>query len=456
MNVGGIKWTPKMKAVLNDNVQIKFLGGATGCSKTLITGIDVMGEMFNAPAERTQYFMIFRDIGTGVRNFLENKDSFYNMFSFMREPYKVSMIGGLQFKFKGKYSDKTVYIVGANDKNSWSKVLGSNPDGIWLEELSVLHIDLIRELMGRAYSRNCRLWATTNGGLPTQEFYTEFLNHAVVQFADRVPAIEMAEMIQDRPTMHYYHFNLEDDAPHLTKQQKKDLMELYPENSFYYTSKILGCRGAVEGAAFAPLMDKKKHLVPFESIDLKAFVKFGLFVDVGSNKDPSDTSKASTIGSLIGYTKNCQRIVVLESWVAPATSHDDIIRFYEDKINWWWLRYMMKFDRIKIDSAENILINTWRARNKYNSTIKVGGSVKAYRDIITLVTRCTLKQQLLMQDRLLWSSHAENCYNAHTRLLLNEDGSVKDEGVQDNDFNDSVDYGLTEMWNDIQKNIQRE
>ena len=77
MNVGGIKWTPKMRAVLNDKVQIKFLGGATGTSKTLIVGMDFMGEMFNAPADRTQYFIIFRDIGTGLRNFLENKDSFF-------------------------------------------------------------------------------------------------------------------------------------------------------------------------------------------------------------------------------------------------------------------------------------------------------------------------------------------------------------------------------------------
>lgn len=455
MDVSKIKWTPKMRAMLQDKVQIKYLGGATGTSKSLTVGIDFMKEMFEAPEERTQYFIIFRDIGTGVRNFLENKDSFYNMFSFMREPYKASVIGGLQFKFKGKYGEKTVYIVGANDKNSWSKVLGSNPDGIWLEELSVLHIDLIRELMGRAFSRRCRLWATTNGGLPTQEFYTEFLNHAKVMFPERVPAIEMAEMVQDKEYMHYYHFNLEDDTPHLTDEQRKMLMELYPENSFYYTSKILGCRGAVEGAAFAPLMDKTKHLVPFESLDLKAFYKFGFYVDVGSNKDPSDISKASTVGCLIGYTKNCQRIVVLECWVAPATSHDDIIKFYESKLNDWWLRYMFKFDRIKIDSAENILINTWKTRNKFN-TIKVGGAVKSYRDVITLVTRCTLKQQLLMQNRLLWSSHAENCYNAHTRLLLEEDGSVKDSGVQDNDMNDSVDYGLTEMWNDIQRNIQRE
>ena len=372
----------------------------------------------------------------------------------MREPYKASVVGGLQFKYKGKYGEKTVYLVGANDKQSWSKVLGSNPDGIWLEELSVLHIDLIRELMGRSISRKCKLIATTNGGLPTQEFYTEFVNHAKVMFADRVPAIEMAEMKQDKEYMHYYHFNLEDDAPHLTTDEKEKLMELYPQNSFYYNSKILGCRGFVEGAAFATLMEKERHLIPFEQLDLNVLQEINLYVDVGSNKDPSDKTKASTVASLVGYTKNCQRVVVLECWEVPANSHDEIIKYCEQKLEWWWVKYMFKVKKIVIDNADAILVNTWRSRNRFN-TIQVKGCVKAYQKVITLVTRCELKQQLLLQNRLLWSSRALNSYNAHTRLLLDEDGSVLDLSVQDNDINDTLDYALTEKWNDITRNIQR-
>ena len=185
MNVNDIIWTDKMRAVMRDESQILFLVGATGCSKSLVAGIKFNDWLFNAPEEETQFYIVFKDIGTGVRNFLQNNDTFYNMFSFMRDDYKASVVGGLQFRYKGKYGDKTVYLVGANDKQSWSKVLGSNPDGIWLEELSVLHIDLIRELMGRAFSRRCKLIATTNGGLPTQEFYTEFVNHAEVSDSEK-------------------------------------------------------------------------------------------------------------------------------------------------------------------------------------------------------------------------------------------------------------------------------
>ncbi len=454
MKLNDIIWTDKMRAVMRDPSQILFLTGATGCSKTLVAGHKFMDWLMNAPLDDTQFYMIFKDRGTGVRNILENNDSFYNMYDFMREKYTEGKAGGLQFTFHGLHGDKIVYIIGADDRNSWSKILGANPDGIWLEELSVLHIDCIRETMGRAFSRGCKLIGTTNGGLPTQEFYTEFVNHSKVMFRETVPSAELSEMVEDKPYMHYYHFNLNDDAPHLTQEQRERLIELYPENSFYYTSKILGCRGAVEGAAYAPLMDKNVHFIPFEDIEIGNLQEIGVFIDVGSNREIENAERASTIASLIGYSKGCQRIVVLESWVVPATSHDAIISAVEEKIEPWWCRWMFKLKKIAIDNAEAILINTWKAKNKFN-TIQIKGSVKAFKDVITLKTRCELKQQLLIQNRLLWSSHAINSYNAHTQLLLSDDGAELDLGIQINDFGDSLSYGLTEKWNDITKNIRR-
>ena len=261
-------------------------------------------------------------------------------------------------------------------------------------------------------------------------------------------------MAEDKPYMHYYHFNLNDDAPHMTQEQRENLISLYPENSFYYTSKILGCRGAVEGAAFASLMDKTVHIVPFEKVDVGSIREIDVFIDVGSNRNPEEADKASTVASLVGYSKNCQRVIVLEAWMIPATSHDAIIREAEKHIEPWWVKWMFKMRSIVIDSAEAILINTWRSKNKFN-TMNVKGSVKSFRDVITLRTRCEAKQQLLMQNRILWTDRALESYNAHTRLVMDEDGAVLDNGVRDNDYNDSLDYAITEKWNDITRNIAR-
>lgn len=454
MKLNEIIWTDKMRAVLNDEAQVLFLTGATGCSKTLVAGHKFMDWMMNAPSDDSQFYMVFKDRGTGARNIIDNKDSFYNMYDFAREECRDSKAGGLQFIFHGYFGDKVVYIVGADDKEAWSKVLGSNPNGIWLEELSVLHIDCVRECMGRAISRGGKIICTTNGGLPTQEFYTEYVNHAKVFFRASVPSAELSEMVEDKPYMHYYHFNLNDDAPHMTQEQRENLISLYPENSFYYTSKILGCRGAVEGAAFASLMDKTVHIVPFEKVDVGSIREIDVFIDVGSNRNPEEADKASTVASLVGYSKNCQRVIVLEAWMIPATSHDAIIREAEKHIEPWWVKWMFKMRSIVIDSAEAILINTWRSKNKFN-TMNVKGSVKSFRDVITLRTRCEAKQQLLMQNRLLWTDRALESYNAHTRLVMDEDGAVLDNGVRDNDYNDSLDYAITEKWNDITRNIAR-
>ena len=71
------------------------------------------------------------------------------------------------------------------------------------------------------------------------------------------------------------------------------------------------------------------------------------------------------------------------------------------------------------------------------------------------MSRCSLKQQLLIQDRLIWTTHALNNYNAHTRILLDDDGKELDLGVQDNDKADTLAYALTEKWNEITANVQR-
>jgi len=449
-----IIFTEKMKSVLADDAQIIILGGATGCSKTIIAGLKMMHWLNELPERTNQCYVIFKDIGTGVRNILQNEDSFYNTFPWMREQYRTGKEGGIQFTFHGINGDTIVYFLGANDKNAWSKILGSNPDAIWLEELSELHIDCVREAFGRAISRRCPLIATTNGGLPSQEFYTEFLNHAVVQYKETVPSVELAEMVEDKPYMHYYHFNLEDDAPHLLDQDKQRLRELYPVNSFYYNSKVLGCRGFVEGAAYAPLMDKPTHLRNFDDINIQYLKEIILSLDIGSNRNPTDTHKASTVATLLGFSKEYQRVVILECWVIPATSHDDIIKQCEALIEWWWVKYMEKFTKIVIDSAESILINTWFERNKFN-TVRVKAAVKQTRQQINLITRCTLKQQLLKQERLIWSSRAVNSYNAHTRVLLDENGAELDLAIQDNDIADSLTYGLTENWNNLVRQDRR-
>ena len=454
MRAQDIIWTDKMRAVLRDDAQVLFLGGATGCSKSLVAGHKFMDWLNEMPAERTQFYIIFKDRGTGVRNFLHNNASFYNMFPHLRDEYKAYKEGGLQFVWHGLHGPKVVYLLGADDRTAWSKVLGSNPDGMWLEELSELHIDLVRECMGRTISRRCRLIATTNGGLPDQEFYKEFLNHAVVQFRETVPQVELDDMLEDKPYYHYYHFNLLDDSPHLSEEDKQKLLDLYPPGSFYYNSKILGVRGYVEGAAYADKMIDEIHIRDYDDINFTHLQEMIVGVDVGASRDLEDKSKSATIATLVGWSRGYQRAIVIERWAVAAESHDQIIDEIEAKLFPYWVKYMHLLRKIRIDSAEPILINTWRTKTKF-ATLHIGGAVKYIKDEITLVTRCAMKQQLIYNERLLWSSRALDNYYAHKRIMIDEDGAELDNATQDNDDADSLTYCITEYWYQILRQERR-
>ena len=64
MKLNDIIWTDKMRAVMKDEARILFLTGATGCSKTLVAGHKFMDWLLNAPADDTQFYMIFKDRGS--------------------------------------------------------------------------------------------------------------------------------------------------------------------------------------------------------------------------------------------------------------------------------------------------------------------------------------------------------------------------------------------------------
>ena len=80
-----------MRAVMRDTSQVVFLVGATGCSKSLVAGHKFMDWLMSAREDENQFFIVFKDIGTGVRNIIQNNDSFYNLYSshIYQYPYQI-------------------------------------------------------------------------------------------------------------------------------------------------------------------------------------------------------------------------------------------------------------------------------------------------------------------------------------------------------------------------------
>lgn len=453
MTIKDIIWTKKMKAVINDKSQFLFLLGSTGCSKSLTANIAVLEKIFNAPPYQTQFAIICSTIKNAEKVIIDNDASFYNLFPWLRSKYGGSTsTGGAHFDIMGRYGRKKVYLAGADDKNSYMQVLGMNLHGVWLEELSVLNIDCVRETFGRI-QRIGGGWliCTSNGGLPTQEFYSEFVNHAIVQFPEQVPEIELEDMIQDDKRYHYYHFNLENDAPHMSEEQIDGLYRTFPPGSFYYYSKILGCRGFQDGVLYAPYMTNDL-LIEHEKINTDALQEIICSVDMGTAKGLSDTNHAHTIATVTGFSKEYQRVIVLEAWEIPSNDIDYIVQEVDKRLMPYWANYYTKLTKIVIDYGDSgdMLVRTWRNKTRLKGvTVKAcvkTGKVRGLANAINLQSRAQLKCQLLIGGYLLWSTHAIDSFNAHKRILATPNGEEMEQSNINNDYADSLTYTLTENW----------
>ncbi len=452
MQFAEIKWTQKMRTILADESRFIHLHGATGTSKTLIGSLLFFDRAYNSPPNVNQFAIVGVSSVLVKRNFIDKADSIYQI---MRELCSEFSEGnknasGSHFCINGKYGRKIVYIAGADNKASYTSILSLDLGGILLDELSALHIDVVRE----AYSRVQRLaypgWVinTSNGGLPTQECYTEFVNHAKVMFPERVPKQEMDDMIQDKEDEHYYHFNLRDDCPHKPAEQTERLISTFVPGSFYYNSKVMGCRGNCEGALYATLLDGVETLT-LADLNTNAFEEFIITVDRGKSVNAEDTKKSHTIIALLGYSRNYHRLVSIASKRVTSIEHLQVIEEAENWIYPFWLKFYGKIDTVLVDNALGDLITTWQNHSRWSGKINIIYCKKAHPTLCKdLIHRASRKCQLFMKSkqypksRVLWCD--QDMLKAHRQILQDKDGSELDQADLWQDYADCFSYAM--LW----------
>lgn len=448
MRFDEVIWTPKMRAIFSDDARVIHLCGSMGTSKTLVAGLLFFDRVMNAPANVNQFAIIGVSSVLVKRNFVDKADSLCNIHRGLCTEYSDGNkdAAGSHFCINGKYGKKIVYIAGADNKTSYTNILSLDLGGILLDELSVLHPDVFREAYGRVQRLAYPGWliTTTNGGNPTQEFYSELVNHATVMFRDTVPKIELDEMVEDRHDEHYYHFNLRDDCPHKTAEQTERLVNSYPVGSFYHYSKILGCRGYSEGALYAKLLCDVQP-VSLDDLNIAAFEEIVAMVDVGASVNGDETNKSHTIVAIGGYTRNYHRIVPIASKKIASIEHRDIIDEAEAWLYFYWLKFYGKFKAILIDKADYKLVSTWRNHSRWRGKINVVGCVKTDKFLCPdLPTRAAVKCQLMMtskqypQSRIVWCD--PEMLKAHRQILQDKDGSELDQSDVWQDYADCLSY----------------
>jgi hypothetical protein len=428
----------KHKAVLKDRNKVIFLEGVTGSSKSFIAGLAFYFRAFNSSKNKTQFVIAATSTTVAEKMFIDNPSSFVNIFPQVCD-YKKQGTGGSRIEIQTPTGLKIIYLVGYDNKSRYKQILGLSVHGFLIEEVHVAGDEFIQEAFTRLYRDNGFMYVTGNAGLPDQIVYKDYLNKArpPMEYAHELPPETWAELNSSEhdESFSYYFFRF-DDNPLMTQDQIDAMYKIHPVGSFEYNSKIIAVRGYTEGLLYAPYIDDiwiDKHTVgnrvKLTQIHPYSFQKITVGIDLGST--------AKTVFTIVGFTRDYQRAVVLDSYVVEGDiDYNDIVNSFNEWLMPYYSLYR-KIDGIYPDSADPLFIKTLR-NNILLKHISINGSIKK-----TIKERIDLKQQLLYQKRLLFTEHAEKLRYALAKIRADGKGGHIDDGTINIDYNDSLDYALT-------------
>jgi len=440
----------KYKDFIRHSSRFDILEGTTYSGKTTVgAGVKFMYEVIKS--SRKYHGICAKDLGTAEKNIINSDWGLLHEWG-----------GLLQYKGHGNTAinlphlvfnnDKIIYVFGYDDKARWTKVLGGQLGCLYVDEANIADIDFIQEASIRC---DYKLW-TLNPDNPDLDIYSKYINHSrpLNQYISDYPQ-ELLEQLNKEPKEGYTHwyFTFNDNIS-CTPEKKAQIIGDTPIGTKLYKNKILGLRGVANGGAYGDFLKREIHLRKFDDVNLNNLECIYATLDIGSSLDIDNDDKSATVLSIGGYSRGYQRAVVLATYIIPAVDYDEIIRQCEDKLEWWWVHYFGLFRKIIVDSEDPIMIRTWRARTRF-SNVSIKGAIKHSKSEINLVTRCQAKQQLIIQERLLWTDRALKSYQSHEQILLNDDGSELDENKTKNDYSNGVDYLLTEEWVNIIMSTKR-
>ena len=435
----------KHNDVLRDDAQVIFLEGTTNAGKSFILGEKLFWRVFNAPADRTQFVLGGKSLPVIEKMYIQNPSSFYNVDTFRAVcEYKNSGTGGARIIFQTLTGEKVLYLLGYDNKKRWSDILGLTIYGFDIEEITQADDDFISEVMLRVFRNGGWLICSSNGADPDLPVYVDHLNKCrpLEKYTDEVPKEIWEELNRSEADerFRYYFFGF-DDNPTMTEQEKTDLIETTPKNSYQWMTKILGIRGIREGVIYADYMSREKNIIKYSDviaydkdkpIQRTFFEKVTVGIDVGGTD--------YTVFTLNGFTPNYEKQVVIDYTKINNANHDKIWDTFVAWFDKYYRIYGRKIHGAFIDSAAKIMRLTFdeRMRRKYNLQC-----TSAYK--YTIKERVDMGIAFLDQGRLLFTEKTEDCYISFTKASYTSNTNATDvreySDHKHKDNVDSVEYG---------------
>lgn len=413
----------KHKDLIKDRSQVIFAEGTTNSGKSFIIGIAFILRILAEPDTRTQFVLAGESVPVLERMFIQNETSFYNIFAPICN-YTRAGEGGARITIDiPNKRNKTIYLVGYDNKKRWRSILGLTIHGFNIEEVNIADDEFISEAFIRTFRNGGFMYASSNGGDPDTLVYTDYMNKGrpLEKWASQVPKETWNELnrMEYDESFRYYFFGF-DDNPTMTMQERESLIKNTPKDSYQYKTKIIGIRGIREGVIYAEYMSREKNIIyldlladqqtnpkAFDWINARGIEMMTLGQDVGGTDNNVFVLKL--------FTRNYAEVVAVDFIEFNDANHDQI---WEQFVEWftpYWSRYSMYFKGDFIDSAAKIMRLTMDARLKRHFGLRC---YKAYK--YTLEQRCDYGQTLLDTGRKKFTQKTEPIYVSYTKAYFNE------------------------------------
>jgi PBSX family phage terminase large subunit len=295
-----------------------------------------------------------------------------------------NMLGSSNFSYslskkEGKLFGRTIYLEGASDKRSESKIRGLTLCGAYCDELSLFDEDFFSMLLSRLSMEGAKLIATTN-----PESTGHWLNKNYIMRKDELDMLVFKFLI--------------DDNIFLDKSYVENLKKEY--SGVFYDRFILGKWKAAEGVIY-PLFANNPKMFIKDKIDKKDIAFATVGVDFGGNK-------SAHAFVCIGVLKGFRGIVVLDEFylkekITSLRLENEFIDFLK--------RVKKDYDLYDVycDSAESTLIASLGSRCVKEGILvdvrnakkgKITERIRFFNILMSMESFCVLKKCTHVLDAL--------------------------------------------------------
>ena len=340
--------SPKYKAFLRCNAPVEFLEGTTAAGKTTVGLFKFMLKVAEI------HILSGLDLGTVEKNIIQKELGILDDFGAMAE-YNAGGKGGNSLPhivFHTSGGDKTIYVLGYDNKARWKKALGGQYGCLYIDEINIADMEYVRE----AAMRCDYLLATLNPDDPNLPIYAEYVNRSrpLPEWEAETPKEIMEQLSTGEPTPGWVHwfFSFEHNAG-LSLTKKAQIIQNVPKGTKLYKNKIQGLRGRSTGLVFNL---EPCHIITAKKAQEFSYVQFSIGVDTAYSQSSPDT-----FAFVFSGITSCRKKITLaaeeynnRNRAVPLTPSDIpnlVIQFAEKNRQIWG------FSRaIYIDSADQATI----------------------------------------------------------------------------------------------------